>query len=815
MPISLRKFNAQVKDPETGDMIPAGLLSSDALGAINSAKTDAVAAVEGKQAVAEAAIELKGQTTIASIPDDYTALSNEVDDVKESIETLDETVFTGNTEETIYNGDWVELALANESLSFGTILSENKKYRFTLTFSGNPIRLSNVFTATSTSSTGIVDTLSFTGDSWTTGKTVEYIPSTSNIKYLRIVQYSAYTGGLSAKIKLEEIEIPKTTSFYSKAQTDDRIEDAIESLNSAIGYQTLLDYSDQTYAAHAGSDYAGDVYVIGTTIPANHDIKVEVGVYQNTSFYVGLVSKSTSKVLFAHTYSMTAGLNSVDLDYVPNEDCYLLLDRSSDKLFYGSGNNISYAMINGRSAFPAVGDTLSYTINKAANFRLSIYAYISSDRLNNGLIEANAKIDDAEDSISELENNVNEIIGYPYNSPSFDYDENATTTNDFCLNIPMPDNGVITELRFQTGSNSVSHEIYVYEWDGETISQTAFTRKATYVISVTNGVAECNIPVKKGDYIGIGMNHSSSETIAYWDSNKTGVGFIYKPTTSNIRLFANIYITMAFTLQVEGVVDTKVNEAVEEIEGIAMPLSGKIFLLAGDSRSSSDYTFYKSTMEKKTNGNALNVGASGRNAAYNASSAYFTVIANNPHDFSLWLVGGNDNGASGSVGTFSATSPLAEQGEDVVTEIPISDDYNGTKFIQAIDYIMRKYKSLYYDFKTLNNGHKPKMIFCTDLPQQRGNASNEYSKPANWERKRLAIIECCEKNNVACLDLLKLFNFDMSYEPYWTSPTDMVNDNGVYYMDGLHPNQYGCDIITSLEIEEMKKYIMINPYPAS
>lgn len=88
MPLTIRKFSTQLRDPNSGQMIPAGLLSSDALGAINSAKTDAVAAVESKQAVAEAAIELKGQTAIASIPDDYTALSNEVDDVKTQIDAL-------------------------------------------------------------------------------------------------------------------------------------------------------------------------------------------------------------------------------------------------------------------------------------------------------------------------------------------------------------------------------------------------------------------------------------------------------------------------------------------------------------------------------------------------------------------------------------------------------------------------------------------------------------------------------------------------------------------------------------------------------
>ena len=85
MPLTVRKFSAQVRDETTGDMIPAGLLSSDALGAINTAKTDAIAAVEGQQAVSEAAIELKGATTLASIPNDYTALQGEVTDLKSDI----------------------------------------------------------------------------------------------------------------------------------------------------------------------------------------------------------------------------------------------------------------------------------------------------------------------------------------------------------------------------------------------------------------------------------------------------------------------------------------------------------------------------------------------------------------------------------------------------------------------------------------------------------------------------------------------------------------------------------------------------------
>lgn len=258
-----------------------------------------------------------------------------------------------------------------------------------------------------------------------------------------------------------------------------------------------------------------------------------------------------------------------------------------------------------------------------------------------------------------------------------------------------------------------------------------------------------------------------------------------------------------------------IDKAVADKRVQGNPLYGKRVFLAGDSRSSTDYSFYKTTLEAKCGCVALVQGASGRSASYNASDAYFERLANNPHDFSIWLVGGNDKGTT--VGTFSADSVNGKAGESVVAETDISVDFadlTNTTFVQAIDHIMRKYKALYYNFKTLDNGHQPKMIFCTDLPQQRSNSSSAWSQRENWERKRNAIIECCEKNGVTCLDLYKLCGFDMSFEPYWVEPTDKVNDNGVYFMDGLHPNQYGIDIITSLEIQEMLKYVRSIPYPA-
>ena len=48
MPLTVRKFNAQVKDPQSGKMVPAGLLSSDYLQAIEAAESAAITAIQQK-----------------------------------------------------------------------------------------------------------------------------------------------------------------------------------------------------------------------------------------------------------------------------------------------------------------------------------------------------------------------------------------------------------------------------------------------------------------------------------------------------------------------------------------------------------------------------------------------------------------------------------------------------------------------------------------------------------------------------------------------------------------------------------------------
>ena len=45
----------------------------------------------------------------------------------------------------------------------------------------------------------------------------------------------------------------------------------------------------------------------------------------------------------------------------------------------------------------------------------------------------------------------------------------------------------------------------------------------------------------------------------------------------------------------------------------------------------------------------------------------------------------------------------------------------------------------------------------------------------------------------------------MNYEPTYIGPTDIEHNYGLYYMDGLHFNQYGYDVITSIELQELLK----------
>ena len=254
-------------------------------------------------------------------------------------------------------------------------------------------------------------------------------------------------------------------------------------------------------------------------------------------------------------------------------------------------------------------------------------------------------------------------------------------------------------------------------------------------------------------------------------------------------------------------------------------LTGKTIFLAGDSRSSTDYPWTKTIMEEKTGATVLNQGWSGATIAQLASDQYYQRLENNPHDYCIVFVGGNDTGASGTIGTFASDTPNALLGESVVAETDINADYSGDTFVQALSHFIRKWKRDYGNWRSkanltgseteeekeikLDAVKKPVLLLCTDIPQQRVQSGYPWDNPMNQLRKNNAIRECAEKYGVHLIDLFGMCNFDMSIEPFWTSPTDKVHNNGVYYMDGLHLNKYGQDLVTSIQIEALKRYSKI------
>lgn len=390
--------------------------------------------------------------------------------------------------------------------------------------------------------------------------------------------------------------------------------------------------------------------------------------------------------------------------------------------------------------------------------------------------------------VEALEESVTEVAKTTFASPDFTpVSQTAGALGEFMLLTPAPFDGIVTKIKSIATYNLV--EIAIYSWSDTTDISTirlVYKTRRIYLKSETR----FNIPIKKGQYIGISYNGSN---VVKWDTNKTGPGFIYHPTQSNAARYDDKYIT--FSYEMESGQNTDI-----------FPFIGKNIILAGDSRSSRDYDFYRLALMDKTKSIVYSLGQSGATAAQQASNSYFANF-DGTEDFVIWLTGGNDSGFE--VGTFDADYPGLEN-QQVVNETDISQDYNGTYFIQAVDHIMRKWKSLYYDWKTLDNGHKPTLIFCSDIPQKRQDASDAFSQPQNWRRKNLAIRQCCEKNGVYFLDLFNICNFDMSYEPFYVSPTDTETNNGLYYMDGVHPNAYGDDLITSAELGALKLLRRIN-----
>lgn len=225
----------------------------------------------------------------------------------------------------------------------------------------------------------------------------------------------------------------------------------------------------------------------------------------------------------------------------------------------------------------------------------------------------------------------------------------------------------------------------------------------------------------------------------------------------------------------------------------------------GDSRSSNDYAFVATNLAAITGAQAEAGGISGSSIATQVSNANMAALFARNADAVIWLPAGNEQGRLGTVGTFDGTVV----GEPLVTQTDISLDFSATgatTMIQALDHGVRKWKAQYENIRaragltgseseTVKGNMirallKPMLILCSDLPQKR--SGDPYiSDPANWERKRQAIIEVAYRNKIHCVDTMAIMGWDMNLEPSWTSPTDKVTNNGNKTMDGLHQNEFG------------------------
>src|SRR3546814_17702154 len=113
--------------------------------------------------------------------------------------------------------------------------------------------------------------------------------------------------------------------------------------------------------------------------------------------------------------------------------------------------------------------------------------------------------------------------------------------------------------------------------------------------------------------------------------------------------------------------------------------AGDTGLLYGDSISATLFSWYAERMAALTGATVVRGGFSSYTTAQIAADAQYDTILAADAKLIVALLGANDGGAAGTVGTFGAIP-----GEPVVSETDIDADYAGTKFIQAVSHIIRK-----------------------------------------------------------------------------------------------------------------------------
>jgi lysophospholipase L1-like esterase len=297
---------------------------------------------------------------------------------------------------------------------------------------------------------------------------------------------------------------------------------------------------------------------------------------------------------------------------------------------------------------------------------------------------------------------------------------------------------------------------------------------------------------------------------------------VYKSTGTDITLNTDtISTTPAFNLLMDKFLITTQDTtshlkqidlaALSAVLGVTRKWVGKSIYLYGDSISSTDYSWYGTYLASKTGANVTVGGKSGRNVAQLTDLTFLNVVTAATPDLIIFLPGGNDAGTQGTIGTFN---PLVtgSTGEILVSDPIVTTAYSGNTYIEAIAYTMRYLNKALNDFRTgvtsynavttnpYPAGRKTKIIALGGLPQKRydNTLTQPFNNPLNHKRKSDAVLECCNRYHIPFLNSLQMCGWNMDLEPFWPSPTDMVNSYGIYTMDGLHPNRYGYDRLTDV-----------------
>ena len=377
-------------------------------------------------------------------------------------------------------------------------------------------------------------------------------------------------------------------------------------------------------------------------------------------------------------------------------------------------------------------------------------------------------------------------------------------------------------------------------------------------ISVHDGNAVVNWaktglkPVSAGDIIYYnGYSGDGTNFISFYSSNSessyvSGVAGLSNGTLMNGRAIVPSGATyVQFCFWMNGIATTNsayikspIDALTDKVALLSADLTGKKIMLYGDSISSTDYTWYKSEIERLTGATVYNGGFSGYSTAQLASHDCLQRALDYQPDIIIAMVGGNDPGAATTVGTLGTMGGLLSA--ESTKSIPsIASVYSGSSFIEATAYIMQYLSFHVCGFRhnaylngvctdighqlatesDLDNVQKPLLIFCTPLPQQRytsgstsGNITidSAQSNPMNHKRKRDAIVEAAEFLHIPLIDLSTLCGFSLQNESYWnwgfTGTTDKLHNAGTYLMDGLHPNKYGYARMAKIVSNFLKNY---------